>query len=311
MKIGYFGDGPWAHLALDRIRAEPAIEVSFIVARDDTRDPVLAAAANEMDVPFLTHPNVNSDEFITEASRFGADLYASMSFNQILRRPILDATPGGFINCHAGALPFYRGRNPLNWALINGEDRIGVTVHHVDDGIDTGDIIVQRFADVGPDDSYADILDRAFPLCAEVMLEALQALAAGRATRQPQSAIHPVGFYCGRRSDGDEWIDWTWSSERIHNFVRAITSPAPGARTVRRRDPLVEHLAILKTCRIPGAPNYLATCGEIVGRDAEGAIVKTGDGTLRIVSAAAIGSAGEFTQATPQRWFIGSRLSGI
>lgn len=304
MKIAYFGDGLWAQRALDRILDAGRFQIVAIVARHSNPDPVLRDAANRLNVPFLSPPDVNDRAFIDRMAALGEALYVSMSYDQILRREILDSARLGFINCHAGALPFYRGRNPLNWVLINGEKRFGVTVHDVDLGIDTGDVIVQNFADIGPDDTYATLLERAHDLCGEVLLEALRRIADGTAKRTPQSTIHPVGFYCGRRRDGDEVLDWSWPTARLHNFIRGITLPGPCARTWRGEKPV----AIVSAAPIPDAPSYIATPGEVVGRFDDGVVVKTGDTTIMITGSAAVGPDGEFGAVEVPRWPIGSRL---
>jgi len=295
MRIGYFADGRWAHEALDRIRHLDGVKVGYIVARYESPDPVLESAAEDLGVPFLVDANVNSEAFRTTLRDFDVDLNVSMSFNQILKRPTLELAPKGFINCHAGALPFYRGRNVLNWVLINGEERFGVTVHHIDEGIDTGDIIEQRFAPIGPNDDYAALLDRAVDLCADTLESALAALRDGTDTRTPQTEIHPVGLYCSARREGDEWIDWTWSTERIHNLVRGIAPPAPGARTTLD-DTTV---AVIGSERIPGAPSYIDRPGSVVGRDPQGIIVKTGDTTLRLTRIADASNGGLEHKRTP------------
>jgi len=295
MRIGYFADGRWAHKALDRIRRLKEMQVAFIVARYESPDPVLKAAADDLGVPFLVDENVNREAFRSKISDLQVDLNVSMSFNQILKRPILELAPKGFINCHAGALPFYRGRNVLNWVLINGEKRFGVTVHHIDEGIDTGDIIEQRFAPIGPDDAYADLLDRAVELCADTLESALVAIRDETDTRTPQADIHPVGQYCSARRDGDEWIDWSWSSERIHNLVRGIAPPAPGARTTLNG----ATVAVLRTKRIPGAPSYIDRPGSVVGRVPEGVIVKTGDTTVRVTHIADVADGKLENKRTP------------
>ena len=305
MKIGYFGDGPWSHLALERVLGLTGVTVAFITARHDAPDPVLRDWARALDVPFFTFEDVNAPAVIGQIAEFATDLLVSMSFNQILRSEILSVAPLGFVNCHAGALPFYRGRNPLNWALINGEERFGVTVHHVDLGIDTGDIIVQRFTDIAVDDSYGTVLPKAYELCAETLCEALRRMADGTATRTPQSDIDPVGFYCGRRRPGDEWIDWRWDSARAHNFIRAIALPAPCARTYLGDRPL----ALLQSALIAKAPRYLGTPGEVVGRDTSGVVVKTGDATLRVLSVAELDGDGMPGPAFTPRFAIGTRFS--
>lgn len=284
MKIGYFADGPWSHLALEKIVADGRFEIAFIVPRFDTRDPVLAQWAARLGVDFLPIQKVNATECVEQLARYGADVFVSMSFNQILKRPILDAAPQGFINCHAGALPFYRGRNILNWALINGADEFGVTVHYVDEGIDTGDIILQGMQSISVNDTYASLLDKAVVLCADTLLESLVLIKEGRVARLSQSAIHPVGFYCGRRIEGDEWIDWNWSSERIFNFIRAISAPGPGARTVCGGNEIIVQKAVM----IPGAPAYIGTPGEVVGVRDGGVVVKTGDTSILLTETGAV-----------------------
>ena len=302
MKIGYFADGVWAHKALDKILTSSKLEVAFIVARFERADPILRQYAERLGIQYLLHENVNSADFLQIVRSFAPDLNVSMSFNQILRKEIRGVAPLGFINCHAGALPFYRGRNILNWALINGETRFGVTVHHVDEGIDTGDIILQRFAPVGPDDNYSVLLEKAVTLCADVLFDALHLMAEGGAPRIPQSSIHPIGFYCSRRGVGDELLDWFWSSQRIHNFIRGISPPGPGARTFMRG----RELAILAADLDPQAPVYIDKVGAVVGRNAKGCLVKTGDTTIRVTEIADIDMNGGFANLRVPSFPIGT-----
>jgi methionyl-tRNA formyltransferase len=304
MKIGYFADGVWAHRALDKILDSGQIEVAFIVARFDRADPVLREYAERLRIPFLLHADVNSEEFISVIKAHAPDLNVSMSFNQILKKPVLQAAPLGFINCHAGALPYYRGRNILNWALINGETRFGVTVHHIDEGIDTGDIVVQRYAEISKADNYQSLLAKAVVLCAETLSEALGLIASGQAPRTVQSSIHPLGFYCSRRRPGDEWLDWSWTSEQIHNFVRAISPPGPGARTSLRGN----EIAVVGTELIPDAPSYIDKPGAVVGRDKQGCVIKTGDKTIYVTAIADVGIGGELEKPRVPAPPVGTRL---
>ena len=233
MKIGYFADGEWSHKALNLILQEPSFEIQFIVARYDSPDPVLKKYTEDLGIEFLTDENVNLPIFIKLITEYQPDLLVSMSFNQILKSKLINLAPKGFINCHAGALPFYRGRNILNWVLINGESEFGVTVHYIDEGIDTGDIILQKKSAIDEQDDYRSLLKKATILCAELLFESITLIASDKVERISQQTIHPVGFYCGRRKSGDEWLDWEWNSLRIHNFVRGITAPGPGARTIK------------------------------------------------------------------------------
>lgn len=282
MHIGYFGDGRWAHRTLEEIVAAPGLKVAYIVARHLNPDPVLEKWAEKLHVPFFAPENVNAPSFLGTLETYEADVNVSMSYNQILRPEAIDAAPKGFLNCHAGALPFYRGRNILNWALINGEGQFGVTVHFVDEGIDTGDIITQRFGVITPSDTYASLLDRAVELCADALLEALDTIQEDSFSPTPQQKIHPVGFYCSNRREGDEWIDWSWPTERIYNLIRALVPPGPGARTLHDGHPIV----ITAAEKILHAPSYIDRPGTVVGQTEEGIVVKTGDTSLKITEIA-------------------------
>lgn len=304
MRIGYFGDGRWAQMAFDRIVADERFQILFVSTRHRIPDQHLRDRAERHGIPFLTVPDVNDPAFVAEVGTWKPDLLVSMSFDQILRRDILTAAPLGFVNCHAGSLPFYRGCNPINWAIINGEPRFGVTVHFVDDGIDTGDIVLQRFAPIAPEDTYADCLTAAHDLCAATLHDALVAIAEGTAERTPQAAIHPVGFYCGRRRDGDEWVQWTWPSRRIVDFCRAITLPGPCARSLGDAGPI----AVVSAEMIPNAPSYLCTPGEVIGRGPAGVVVKTGDGTIRVTAVADVLEDGSLGEIHPPRFRIGTRI---
>ena len=129
MKIGFFGDGPWAERALLPLLQDTRYTIVFVAVRASRPDRKLVEMAKSRGIPLLCPASVNSDESLAEIAGFGADLHVSMSYDQILRERILAVPPRGTLNCHAGALPFYRGRNPLTWAIINGETEIGITVH--------------------------------------------------------------------------------------------------------------------------------------------------------------------------------------
>ena len=297
MRVAFFGDGPWAHQALRRALAE-GFDVRVVVVRDDLRDETLLGIAREHGITGTHAPDVNADGFLALLGSLECELAVSMSFNQILREPIRSLFPRGFLNCHAGKLPAYRGRNILNWALINDEREIGVTCHFVDDGIDTGDIVEQRTFAVTDEDTYGTVLERAITLCPDVLIAAMTAVRDGTARRLPQPR---EGTYFVARRDGDEWIDWTWSSRRIWTFVRAITTPGPQARTLLRTVDGFHELKIARARLVPDALPYLCAEGAVVGiRDGE-PLVKTGD-TMVALSAYSI------DHPTRRKLRVGDRL---
>ncbi len=207
ISVGYFADGPWSHQALKKFIVDPSIRIPFICARFDRPDEVLREQATIHHIDFLTHPRVNSDDFFETIDHYGCDLFISMSFNQIFRKRLIEYPRLQTINCHAGKLPFYRGRNILNWVLINDEKEFGITVHYVDEGIDTGDILAQRTFPITDQDNYATLLECAYHECAELLYETVKKLQTGQAVRTAQSEIHRLGFYCTARMDGDERLN--------------------------------------------------------------------------------------------------------
>ena len=280
LRLGYFADGPWAHRALEMVARDPSLQLAFLCVRYPQGDAHLEARARDLGVPLFKVKDVNAAEAMDGFAALGADIFVSMSFDQIFRRPIINLPRLRTINCHAGKLPFYRGRNVLNWVLINDEREFGITVHYVDEGIDTGDIILQRVFPISDEDRYETLLTRAHEGCAQVLYDALKTIQRGDIAAVPQRTIHPVGFYCGIRREGDERLDWAQPSRAIFNFVRAICPPGPAARTSLRGAPM----RVLRVREIPGAPSYRGTVGEVVGRGDTGFVVKTLDSTIEVTA---------------------------
>lgn len=278
MKIGYFADGPWAHRALTLILDSSVFQVQFICVRYDSQDPVLIQMANKNSIPVFSHPKINSDEFLEKVRSFGCDLFVSMSFNQIFKKQILSVSRLGIINCHAGKLPYYRGRNILNWALINDEKEFGITVHFVDEGIDTGDIILQKTYPISDDDDYGSLLKVAQHECASLLHEALLLIQKEKLNRLVQTDIHPLGFYCARRVPGDEILNWNQNSRDIFNFIRAISSPGPMASTTLQG----ETVKIGKAVFLGNAISFKGIPGSVIGKSNHGYIVKTADSSIEI-----------------------------
>lgn len=279
MRIGYFGDGPWAHQAFEKIVRDNSIEIAFVMVRFDKQDAVLINLAKENNIPIELCENINSDEFINKVKRYQVDLFVSMSFNQIFKKRTIELPPMGTINCHAGKLPFYRGRNILNWALINDEKEFGITVHYMDTGIDTGDIILQRTYPITDEDNYGTLLERAYAGCAEVLYEALKMIQSGDVKVIKQADIDPVGMYCGMRQEGDEVINWNQTSRDIFNFIRAICKPGPQAISWIRG----KRITINRARMVAHAHSYKNIPGQVIGKTADGFLIKTSDTMLEVI----------------------------
>jgi len=278
LKIGYFADGPWSHIAFEKLIQDNSIEIAFICPRRDTRDASLMDYSKRYGIDYLEDCRINTAASHELFKSYNCDLFVSMSFNQIFKKDTIQLPRLSTINCHAGKLPFYRGRNILNWALINDEKEFGITVHFIDEGIDTGDIILQRTYSISDDDNYATLLDVAHLECANVLYDAIKLLQSGNYQRIDQKSIHPVGTYFGPRGIGDELIDWNTTSRELFNFVRAISKPGPMAHTTVEG----QLVKINKVALIPNAFPYKAIVGQIVGIKGESLIVKTADTILSV-----------------------------
>jgi methionyl-tRNA formyltransferase len=279
IKIGYFADGPWSHQAFEKIIFDTELTIKFICVRYDTTDDTLKNYCNKYNIDYLKNKNINSTEFLDSITHYQCDLFVSMSFNQIFKKSIINIPRLKTINCHAGKLPFYRGRNILNWVLINGENEFGVTVHYIDEGIDTGDILLQKSFQITDMDDYSTLLNRAYKECASLLYESIKKIKNGTVNRQAQKSIHPVGFYCSNRKEGDEIINWNQSSRDVFNFIRAISLPGPKARTFFQDNEVCINRAEL----IKDAPIYKGIPGAVLKANENELIIKTKDSFICII----------------------------
>ena len=279
LTIGYFADGPWSHKAFNKIIQNKDIKISFICVRFDTKDEVLKNYCIKYNIDYLKYKNINSLEFISKVSNYNCDLFVSMSFNQIFKREIIDIPKYNIINCHAGKLPFYRGRNILNWALINDEKEFGITVHYVDEGIDTGNIILQECYEITDNDNYHTLLKRSYEECANILYKSILLFKNGNVKAINQKTIDKIGFYCSQRKIGDEILNWNQTSREIFNFTRAICKPGPMARAFINNN----EMKINKIEYIKEAKSYICIVGAVLMKDKNSFYVKTKDSFVKVV----------------------------
>ena len=297
MRILFFGDGLWALDSTKRLLDDGHTLLGLIL-RTNPSDSCLEEVATEFSIPILQPVKVNANEFISAVSRLKPDLILSLSYNQILKKPLLDIPVFGAVNFHAGKLPYYRGRNVINWAILNGEEEIGITSHYMDEGIDTGSIILQRSIPISWTDTYKTVLNS--------VIKNMPDLASRTVSLISDEKVSPLiqepgsGTYYGGREEGDEWLDWTDSSKNLHNKIRAISKPGPGARTLLGTNPIV----IWKAHYDLSWSKYKAIPGQVVGRiPGQGVMIKTGDSMLLVSD---IGGLGDKSRIPS--WPIGTRL---
>ena len=211
--------------------------------------------------------------------------------------------PKRIINAHVASLPYYRGRAPINWAIINGEEKVGVTVHYIEEGIDTGPIIVQEEVEVNPKDRAIDLLLKTLPLFPKLVVEAVTLIEEGRVHPIPQEEFS--GSYFPRRVPEDGLIDWYHeNSLEIYNKVRALADPYPGAFIVYNDQKIVVERAALPEVSAQRKVSPLP--GLVFGKSSSGGVkVTTIDGCVMLEELSIEGQcykAGEYFR-------MGSRLA--
>lgn len=187
----------------------------------------VAALAQRNGIPVFKPHSLRGPEWQQTMRDLAPDLILSLYYRNMIPMRLLEGARLGAFNMHGSVLPRYRGRAPLNWAIIHGEDHTGVTLHVMEASADTGAIVDFERIPVGPEESVADVLPRIPPAAVSVLGRQLDALLRGTAPQTPQD--HSKATYFGRRTPADGQIDWSRDCRAVFNFVRAITRPFPGA----------------------------------------------------------------------------------
>jgi methionyl-tRNA formyltransferase len=233
MRIVYMGNGSRGVACLRALLAKNEQVVAAVV-HPGPRDQVEPGSVKELAlrhaIPVSQPDRVNGTEFRDTLRTWKPDLVVMVGYNQILRKDILEIPPRGCLNLHGGKLPDYRGTAPLNWAIINGETRIGLSILFADEGIDTGDIVAETQFTIARSDTIREVVQRSLELFPDMLLGVLASLRSGAIRRMKQDPA--AGAYYTRRYPRDGMIRWEFmSAVRVHNLVRALTRPYPGAFT--------------------------------------------------------------------------------
>jgi methionyl-tRNA formyltransferase len=191
--------------------------------------PSVAEQAEGRGIPVRRDADLSRPEEILKIRTLAPELLFSFYYRDLLPQPVIEFPRLGAYNIHGSLLPKYRGRAPVNWAVLHGETRTGATLHAMAIKPDAGDIVDQEPVPIGPDDTAA-MVQRRVTVAAVLLLERqLENLKAGTAPRQPQNPAEAT--YFGRRRPEDGEIDWNRPAQAIHNLVRAVSHPYPGAFT--------------------------------------------------------------------------------
>lgn len=237
----------------------------------------VAAVAREYDIPAIAPDDPNLPATVETIAGLNPDFLFSFYFRQMIGPRLLAAGSRGALNMHGSLLPKFRGRVPVNWAVIKGERETGATLHYMVEKPDAGDIVDQQAVPILPDDTALEVF-RKVTLAAEIVLHrSLPPLIADKAPRIKQDLTR--GSYFGGRKPEDGRIDWNDTAEAVHNLVRGVAPPYPGAFTTVAG----KTLRILKSLRQPGrrgsfpAPTLFVDGGACLAQCADGSVLRLAD----------------------------------
>jgi methionyl-tRNA formyltransferase len=244
--------------------------------RQVSQSPV-KVLATEKNIKILQPQNVSHPDVIKEIRDLKPDLIVVVAYGAILKSPLLELSPLGCINIHPSLLPRHRGPCPIEWALIKGEKVSGISCIYMNEGMDTGDIIIQRKLGVSVSDTTGSLREKLSRLGAEVLAETLNRIKKGKVSRKPQKGNSTYAPMLGKK---DCLIDWSKPALSIHNLVRAL-NPHLGARAHPAGQS--KGLIIWET-ELSGAGNGDAAPGVVTGTSEDGITVSTGEGCLLLKS---------------------------
>lgn len=216
---------------LEALLARGERVVTVVTHADDPTESAWFASVADLarthGIPVLTPSSPNAPDVVAQISAWEPDIVLSVWYRRLLGPTLLALPRLAALNLHGSLLPAYRGRAPLNWVLVNGETRTGVTLHHMTEEADAGDIVAQEAIDIDAEDTAASLYGRMVKAGVDLLVRSYPAIVAGVAPRIPQD--HTRATLVGRRRPEDGRVRWDWDATRIANMIRAVGHPYPGA----------------------------------------------------------------------------------
>jgi methionyl-tRNA formyltransferase len=218
-----------------RALVESGIDVPLVLTHADNPAEAIwfgsvVRTAAEYGIATISPIDPNAIDIVAQVAACKPDFLFSFYYRSMLKSALLALPPRGALNMHGSLLPKYRGRVPINWAIIHGETETGATLHYMDEKADSGDIVAQQSVAILADDTAREVFDKVTVAAENVLRRALPSLLAGTAPRIKQDL--KAGSYYGARKPEDGRIAWSKNATAIHNLVRAVAPPYPGASTI-------------------------------------------------------------------------------
>ena len=236
LKVIFFGTPEFAKNSLAAIYQSTHEVVGIVTVADKAsgrgqkiHQSAVKEFAVEKNIPVFQPEKLKNEDFLAEVKALKADVFVVVAF-RMMPRILFDMPPLGTFNLHASLLPDYRGAAPINYAVINGENKTGATTFFINDKIDEGNILLQNEIEILPNENAGDLHDRLMQLGAELVVETLNGLAENSIIERPQPAVkQPKNAF--KIFKEDTRINWLQKSETVYNFVRGM-SPYPAAFTI-------------------------------------------------------------------------------
>lgn len=280
MKVIFMGTPDFAVNSLEAV-VKAGHEVVLVVTQPDKPKgrgknvqftPVKECALN-YNIPVFQPAKIREAAAVEELKKYEADIFVVVAFGQILPKEILEMPKYGCINVHASLLPKYRGAAPIQWAVIDGEEKTGITVQRMDEGVDTGDIILKTELMVEKEETGGSLFEKLADTGAKSCVEAMKQIANKTASYTPQD--HEEATYAGMLTKKLGNIDWNLSAVEIERLIRGL-NPWPSAYTYLDGKTLKIWKASVKESVAGVKPGFVA------GVSAKELIVQTGNGALSL-----------------------------
>ncbi len=281
MRIVVHGQQAFGKAVLEALlkRGDEVVGVYVAPEKEGARPDPLKEAALAAKLPVFQPASYRKEEVWNEFKTLKPDLQVMAFVTLFVPEEFLNVPTHGSIQYHPSLLPRYRGPSAINWPIINGDKETGLSIFWPDNGLDTGDVLLQKTTSIGPEDSLGSVyFDRLFPMGIEAMLEAVDLVKTGRAPKLKQDEAQAT--YEGRCGPDNARVDWGKPWRQIHDLVRGC-NPAPGAWTELNG----ARLQIFEARPLPAkSPKGIAgKMGEIVEIDGEGFTVVCADGRVQVL----------------------------
>lgn len=226
LNIVFFGIDAFSNIVLNSLISS-SHQVSLVVVHpyEEKLFNVLKSTCEKNNIPILLSNKINSEEVMSSVREANPDLCVIAHFERIIKKDLLSIPRLGFINLHPSLLPYYRGLAPQHMPIINGEEKVGITVHYVDEGTDTGDIILQKEYSIDDDIYVADLHALWMNEYKTIVLEAIDKMLNGDPVTEQR---YMQGSFYAKMEDKPYTLDKSWSKEAAYRWVRAMSFPYHG-----------------------------------------------------------------------------------